>query len=82
MYACAAEDSRTQLWGGEAPWRHDRRWILAGATVSHGGARLLGTAPLSQEYRDLLVDLDPDGVYGEGAGHTVGLAPQRRRESR
>ena len=31
----------------------------------HGGVRLLKKAPSSQEWRDLLADLEPDVIYGE-----------------
>ena len=36
----------------------------------HDEKRLLRTAPSSKNCRDGLVDLEPDGVYGEGTNRT------------
>ena len=48
----------------------------------HDGIPLLRTAPSLQEQKTLLANLEPDVVYGEGAGHTADLTPHRPRESR
>ena len=69
--------------------RHGKRWILTRKLADvlrvrsnglHGGTRLLKTASSLQEWRDLLADLEPDVVYGEGGSRTAGLALQRPRE--
>ena len=75
--------------GGKAPrWHGDRRWIPTRSILRvranglHGGARFIRAAPSSQKGRDLLVDLEPDVVYGVRPSRTVGLAFLQLREPR